>query len=848
MANRFTSAASDALGSAMAAARSLGHTYIGTEHMLLGLLSVEGAAKQILTARGASEEQTRAMIIEMAGSGSPTNVGPGDMTPRTKRLIESAARESARLGHSYIGTEHLLLAMLGEPDCVALRLLSAQGVGLGELSSDLGDFFRRGGGQGTDEQESEGAPGKGGEESALKKFGRDLTALARDGKIDPVIGREKETERVIQILSRRTKNNPCLIGEPGVGKTAVVEGLARRIAEGVVPETLEGKRIITLDIPGMIAGAKYRGEFEDRMKGVMKEVSEDKSIILFIDEIHTIIGAGAAEGAVDAANIIKPALARGDMQVIGATTISEYRAHIEKDAALERRFQSVSVGEPTPEEAVLILRGLRDKYEAHHKVKITDEAIDAAVKYSVRYIADRYLPDKAIDLIDEAASKVRIGALSAPAPIKELEEKLRAAAAEKEAAVSSQDFERAAEKRDEEKRLGEELETAKEGWKNRDEIKHLSIGESDIAEIVHAWTGIPVERLGEDESERLLHLEDELHHRIIGQKDAVSAVSRAIRRARVGLGDPRRPMGSFIFLGPTGVGKTELCKALAAAMFGDENAMIRIDMSEYMEKHSVSKMIGSPPGYVGFDDGGQLTEKIRRNPYSVVLFDEIEKAHPDVFNILLQILEDGILTDAKGRKVSFKNAIIIMTSNIGASSFTDRSAKLGFGGDGDKAGESDGERVREKVLEALRSTFRPELINRLDEIIIFDRLSAEEIESIARLMLGSVEKRLSERGITCEFSPEVVSVLAKEGTDPVYGARPMRRVIQSRVEDALSTEMLEGRITEGSRVRAVLDADGKTIVFRPIDETAATAATAAETAAATAEETSTASDGDSADA
>ena len=845
MANRFTSAASDALGSAMAAARSLGHTYIGTEHMLLGLLSVEGAAKQLLTARGASEEQTRAMIIEMAGSGSPTNVGPGDMTPRTKRLIESAARESARLGHSYIGTEHLLLAMLGEPDCVALSLLSAQGVGLGELSSDLGDFFRRGGGQGTDEQESEGAPGKGGEESALKKFGRDLTALARDGKIDPVIGREKETERVIQILSRRTKNNPCLIGEPGVGKTAVVEGLARRIAEGVVPETLEGKRIITLDIPGMIAGAKYRGEFEDRMKGVMKEVSEDKSIILFIDEIHTIIGAGAAEGAVDAANIIKPALARGDMQVIGATTISEYRAHIEKDAALERRFQSVSVGEPTPEEAVLILRGLRDKYEAHHKVKITDEAIDAAVKYSVRYISDRYLPDKAIDLIDEAASKVRIGALSAPAPIKELEEKLRAAAAEKEAAVSSQDFERAAEKRDEEKRLGEELEKAKEGWKNRDEIKHLSIGESDIAEIVHAWTGIPVERLGEDESERLLHLEDELHHRIIGQKDAVSAVSRAIRRARVGLGDPRRPMGSFIFLGPTGVGKTELCKALAAALFGDENAMIRIDMSEYMEKHSVSKMIGSPPGYVGFDDGGQLTEKIRRNPYSVVLFDEIEKAHPDVFNILLQILEDGILTDAKGRKVSFKNAIIIMTSNIGASSFTDRSAKLGFGGDGGKEGESDGERVREKVLEALRSTFRPELINRLDEIIIFDRLSAEEIESIARLMLSSVEKRLSERGITCEFSPEVVSVLAKEGTDPVYGARPMRRVIQSRVEDALSTEMLEGRITEGSRVRAVLDTDGKTIVFKPIDETAAPAA---ETAAATAEETSTASDGDSADA
>lgn len=625
----------------------------------------------------------------------------------------------------------------------------------------------------------------------LDQYGRNLTALAREGKIDPVIGRETETERVVQILSRRTKNNPCLIGEPGVGKTAVVEGLAQRIADGSVPETLTDKKIITLDIPGMIAGAKYRGEFEERMKGVMNEVMKDKSIILFIDEIHTIIGAGAAEGAVDAANILKPALARGDMQVIGATTITEYRKHIEKDAALERRFQSVMVGEPSPDEAILILKGLRDKYEAHHKVKITDEAIEAAVKYSVRYIGDRYLPDKAIDLIDEAASKLRISSYTAPDSIKELENKLKQISSEKEEAIGSQDFERAAKLRDEEKKLRDEIEKAKTEWKEGNNRDNLTIGDPEIAEVVTEWTGIPVKSLTEDEGTRLMHLEEELHSRIVGQSEAVNAVSRAIRRSRVGLKDPRRPMGSFIFLGPTGVGKTELCKALAEILFGDENAMIRVDMSEYMEKHSVSKMIGSPPGYVGFDEGGQLTEKIRRHPYSVVLFDEIEKAHPDVFNILLQILEDGILTDAQGRRVDFKNSIIIMTSNVGASGLMQKASALGFGGD--DTPKSEEARIHERVMASLRDTFKPEFLNRIDEIIVFSKLSDNEIKQIASLMLKSVEKRLETMNISISFDDDVIALLAREGTDPVYGARPMRREIQRRIEDALSTEILDGK-------------------------------------------------------
>ena len=701
--------------------------------------------------------------------------------------------------------------MLNEPDCVGIKLLSLQNVTTSDIAEDLTAFFRESAsGAGGEEPASAFSgerPGASGKEGGamLSQYGRDLTALAREGKLDPVIGRETETERVVQILSRRTKNNPCLIGEPGVGKTAVVEGLAQRIADGSVPETLTDKKIITLDIPGMIAGAKYRGEFEERMKGVMNEVMKDKSIILFIDEIHTIIGAGAAEGAVDAANILKPALARGDMQVIGATTINEYRKHIEKDAALERRFQSVMVGEPSPEEAELILKGLRDKYEAHHKVKITDEAIEAAVKYSVRYIGDRYLPDKAIDLIDEAASKLRISSYTAPDSIKELENKLKQISSEKEEAIGSQEFERAAKLRDEEKKLRDEIEKAKTEWKEGNNRDNLTIGESEIAEVVTEWTGIPVKSLTEDEGTRLMHLEEELHKRIVGQSEAVNAVSRAIRRSRVGLKDPRRPMGSFIFLGPTGVGKTELCKALAEILFGDENAMIRVDMSEYMEKHSVSKMIGSPPGYVGFDEGGQLTEKIRRHPYSEVLFDEIEKAHPDVFNILLQILEDGILTDAQGRRVDFKNSIIIMTSNVGASGLIQKASALGFGGD--DTPKSEDARIHERVMASLRETFKPEFLNRIDEIIVFSKLSDDEIKEIASLMLKSVEKRLDSMNISISFDDDVIALLAREGTDPVYGARPMRREIQRRIEDALSTEILDGKIAAGDSVQCRLDGD-----------------------------------------
>lgn len=812
MPNRFTKAASDVLNNAMSNARTLGHTYIGTEHILLGLLSVEnGVASKLLTNRGVTLEKTRELVSEIAGTGEPSDVGPGDMTPRTKRLIEIAARESMRLGQNYIGTEHILLAMLNEPDCVGIKLLSLQNVTTSDIAEDLTAFFRESAsGAGGEEPASAFSgerPGASGKEGGamLSQYGRDLTALAREGKLDPVIGRETETERVVQILSRRTKNNPCLIGEPGVGKTAVVEGLAQRIADGSVPETLTDKKIITLDIPGMIAGAKYRGEFEERMKGVMNEVMKDKSIILFIDEIHTIIGAGAAEGAVDAANILKPALARGDMQVIGATTINEYRKHIEKDAALERRFQSVMVGEPSPEEAELILKGLRDKYEAHHKVKITDEAIEAAVKYSVRYIGDRYLPDKAIDLIDEAASKLRISSYTAPDSIKELENKLKQISSEKEEAIGSQEFERAAKLRDEEKKLRDEIEKAKTEWKEGNNRDNLTIGESEIAEVVTEWTGIPVKSLTEDEGTRLMHLEEELHKRIVGQSEAVNAVSRAIRRSRVGLKDPRRPMGSFIFLGPTGVGKTELCKALAEILFGDENAMIRVDMSEYMEKHSVSKMIGSPPGYVGFDEGGQLTEKIRRHPYSVVLFDEIEKAHPDVFNILLQILEDGILTDAQGRRVDFKNSTIIMTSNVGASGLIQKASALGFGGD--DTPKSEDARIHERVMASLRETFKPEFLNRIDEIIVFSKLSDDEIKEIASLMLKSVEKRLDSMNISISFDDDVIALLAREGTDPVYGARPMRREIQRRIEDALSTEILDGKIAAGDSVQCRLDGD-----------------------------------------
>ena len=809
MSNRFTQKAQNTLNNSLRFAAEMGHTYIGSEHILLALLAeADSIASKLLTAKGLTVQQLKEEIATLSGLGSPSTVSPADMTPRTKRIIEGSAMESARHGQSYIGTEHLLLSLLNEKDSVGVQILEHLGISANELRREAEGLLGSGATQGGETQQKAGT--RGSNSAALAKaptlasFGRDLTALAKAGKIDPIIGRDAETERVIQILSRRQKNNPCLIGEPGVGKTAVVEGLAQKIADGAVPETLKDKAVITLDIAAMVAGAKYRGEFEERLKNVMEEVAKNPSIILFIDEIHTIVGAGAAEGAVDAANIIKPALARGEMQVIGATTIQEYRKHIEKDAALERRFQSVTVGEPSAEESVLILKGLRDKYEAHHKLKISDAAIEAAVNLSKRYIADRFLPDKAIDLIDEAASRLRISAHTSPPDLKETEERLASLSHEKEEAVSAQDFERAAALRDEEKTLRKSYEKAKKDWEATVQDKSLSVEECHIADVVTQWTGIPVSRLLEEEGERLLHLEEHLKGRVIGQDEAVSAVSRAIRRGRMGLKDPKRPIGSFIFLGPTGVGKTELCKALAELLFGDENAMIRMDMSEYMEKHSVSKLIGSPPGYVGFEEGGQLTEKIRRKPYSVVLFDEIEKAHPDVFNILLQVLEDGILTDSQGRKVDFKNTILIMTSNVGASAMTSPArATLGFGeSDTAPGGKA---QTDAKVMEALKATFRPEFLNRIDDIIIFNRLGEEDIQAIATLLLAEVKRRIEGIGIAIAFDDSVAALMAKEGFDPVYGARPLRRAIVRLVEDTFSGAMLEGRFKKGDRVTAKVD-------------------------------------------
>lgn len=807
MAIRFTEKAQQALASALDAASQMGHNYVGSEHLLLGLLAVEdGIASHYLEAKGVGIDDVKETVARLSGVGTPTQVSLADMTPRTKTILENALRVAQDAGHTLIGTEHLLLSLLSQRDCVAVRILESLNIPLSEVRSELSRFLR------TNPEEEEGdaddeeiGAGKDGSSSPLKTFGRDLTALAKAGKIDPVIGRVAETERVIQILSRRTKNNPCLIGEPGVGKTAVVEGLAERIVSGNVPETLKGKSIVTLDIASMIAGAKYRGEFEERFKGIMAEVKKNPSIILFIDEIHTMIGAGAAEGAVDAANIVKPALARGEMQVIGATTISEYRKHIEKDAALERRFQPVLVGEPTKEEAVEILKGLRDKYEAHHKLKISDEAIKAAVELSSRYIADRFLPDKAIDLVDEAASRLRISAHTSPKDLKELEDKLSATGEEKKKAIASQNFEEAARLRDEEEKLRKEYDEKKAAWEKANETASVVVSENDIADVVTQWTGIPVNKLLETEGDKLLHLEDLLKARVIGQDAAVEAVARAIRRGRMGLKDPKRPVGSFIFLGPTGIGKTELAKALADLLFGDPSAMIRLDMSEYMEKHSVSKLIGSPPGYVGYDDGGQLTEKIRRRPYSVVLFDEIEKAHPDVFNILLQVLEDGVLTDSQGRHVDFRNTVIILTSNVGASELAARKA-LGFTAGDEKAKDE----IRSRMMEALKATFRPEFLNRIDDIIIFNSLDAPQIEAIASLMLGDVKKRIEELGITITFDASVATLLAKEGFDPTYGARPLRRAVVRLVEDALSTELLEGKVKAGDTLLCRAE-DGKVI-------------------------------------
>ena len=803
----FTGKAQNALNRALYIASELGHTCVGSEHLLLGLLAEkESIAEKVLTERGVTYDKTRQILADNVGVGGKTHLSAADITPRTKKIIEQSASIAVGMGHGYIGTEHLLLAMCEEDECFAVRLIAEQGTSAADVKRDVTAYFGR------EDSEKGGGASSGGKKSDeglrdaqnLTQFGRNLCKMAKEGKIDPIIGRDNETARVIQILSRRTKNNPCLIGEPGVGKTAVVEGLAQRIVDGSVPDTLRDKVIVTLDISAMIAGAKYRGEFEERMKNVMEEVRRDPSIILFIDEIHTIIGAGGAEGAVDAANIIKPALARGEMQVIGATTIDEYRKHIEKDAALERRFQSVMVGEPTPEEAEQILFGLRDKYEAHHKLKISDEAISAAVKLSVRYISDRYLPDKAIDLIDEAASKKRIDSFTPTPDVRETEERLKKVTAEKEEAILGEDYEGAARLRDEEKRLTDEL-NKKRSAQTPDSSGDMSVEASDIADIVTSWTGIPVKKLAEEEGERLMKLDSILRERVVGQDEAVDAVARAIRRGRMGLKDPKRPIGSFIFLGPTGVGKTELSKVLADTMFGDENAMIRIDMSEYMEKHSVSKLIGSPPGYVGYEEGGQLTEKIRRRPYSVVLFDEIEKAHPDVFNILLQILEDGILTDAQGRRVDFKNTVIIMTSNAGVSELSSAPRKLGFTTDTEGEARDERERTRAALLDALKHTFKPEFFNRVDETIVFNKLTTEDIERITEIMLSEVKKRINALDITIDFDHEVVASLAKEGFDPTYGARPLRRAIVRRVEDSFSEAMLRGEVKSGDRVRAVLE-------------------------------------------
>lgn len=715
----FTEKANKSLNAAVKAAEDLGHTYIGSEHILLGLLSdTSTVAGAVLAAHNITYADIEEELKRSIGVGVPTELQPDDFTPRSKNILETSVAFARQMGQQLVGTEHVLLAIAREGSCSATLLLSRAGISMQDIVNDVSKALMGGtANAGTDNKDG----GKE-NESMLSQFGRDLTKLAKDGKIDPVIGRQKEIERVIQILSRRTKNNPCLIGEPGVGKTAIAEGLALKIVSGEVPELLKDKKIYSLDLTGMVAGTKYRGDFEERIKKVIDEVKNAKDVILFIDEVHTLIGAGSAEGAADAANILKPSLARGELQIIGATTIEEYRKHIEKDAALERRFQPVMVDEPSQEEAIEILKGIKDKYEAHHKVKITDEAIESAVKLSTRYIGDRYLPDKAIDLIDEAASRVRLRSYTAPSDLKELEDKKKSVEAEKLSAVNAQEFERAAALRDEERKLDKEIKDKKENWHDMAGKSHDEVTPADIADIVSSWTGVPVTQLSTEESDRLLHMEDELHRRIVGQDEAVEAVSRAIRRGRVGLKDPKKPIGSFIFLGPTGVGKTELCKALAAAMFGDENAMIRLDMSEYMEKHTVSRLIGSPPGYVGYDEGGQLTEKVRRKPYSVVLFDEIEKAHPDVFNMLLQILDDGVLTDGQGRRVDFKNCIIIMTSNVGAKLISQKQKAFGFAA-GAKELEQNEKEIKDAVMGELRNTFRPEFLNRVDDIIVFQRLT-----------------------------------------------------------------------------------------------------------------------------
>lgn len=807
MFDKFTERAQKSIGLAQEEARRLKHNYIGTEHILLGLLSEgEGVAAKALLNLGVELGKLRQKIESVVGVGKE-EVELQGITPRTKRVFELSFEEARKLNHNYVGTEHLLLALIREGEGVAAKVLLSMGVDVNKVYTQVLKLL---GSTGGTEAPKMGKPSGGNKKTpTLDKFGRDLTSMAREEKLDPVIGREKEIQRVIQVLSRRTKNNPCLIGEPGVGKTAIAEGLAQKIVDGNIPEILKDKRVVTLALASMLAGAKYRGEFEQRLTKVIDELTEAGNVILFIDEMHTIIGAGGAEGAIDASNILKPALARGEIQAVGATTLDEYKKHIEKDSALERRFQPIMVEEPSTEDTIEILKGLRDRYEAHHRVKITDEALKAAAELSHRYITDRFLPDKAVDLIDEAASRVRLDNATQPEDLHDLEEKLEKLQKEKEEAVSNQNYEKAAKLRDEEKGILEEIENRKENWKaNINE--NSAVGEEEIANVVSTWTGIPVNKLAQEESDRLLNMEKILHKRVIGQDEPIISVSRAIRRARVGLKDPNKPIGSFIFLGPTGVGKTELTKALAESLFGDENAMIRVDMSEYMEKHSVAKLVGSPPGYVGYDEGGQLTEKIRRKPYSVILFDEIEKAHPDVFNILLQMLDDGRLTDAKGRTVDFKNTVIIMTSNVGASRIKN-TKPLGFAHAADDTKKNEYERMKENIMNELRRQFRPEFLNRIDDIIVFHQLEKEHIKQIVDLMISELTKRLSDLNISIEITEAAKDYLADKGYDVEYGARPLKRVITKMIEDKLSEEILMGKISKEDDI--LVDVDKEKLIF-----------------------------------
>ena len=822
MIDRFTEKARAAIELAAEAAEELGHGYVGTEHLLLGLLQEgTGVAARVLEECGVREEKVMDLVSQLISPGQTARVAePNTYTPSARRVIENSYREAVRFKASLIGTEHLLIAMIRESDCVATRLLNTMGISIQRLYVDLLAAMGEDAPSGHEEfggrqAAQSGARGRT-STPTLDSYSRDLTALAREGKLDPVIGRRQEIQRVVQILSRRTKNNPCLIGEPGVGKTAVVEGLAQMIAEGDVPETISEKRVLTLDLSGMVAGSKYRGEFEERIKRVLSEVMEDGEVLLFIDEIHTIIGAGGAEGAIDASNILKPSLARGEIQLIGATTIEEYRKYIEKDAALERRFQPVTVEEPSEDEAYEILKGLRGRYEDHHKVTITDEALRAAVRLSSRYINDRFLPDKAIDLIDEASSKLRLTVFVEPEEIKSLENDIALLEKQKEQAIAAENYEKAGEIKKKQQKKRERIEKVRDRWQKEKTTRRLVVGEGEIADVVSGWTKIPVRKLEEEESERLKRLESILHERVVGQEEAVSAVAKAIRRGRVGLKDPKRPIGSFLFLGPTGVGKTELCKALAEAMFGTENALIRVDMSEYMEKHSVSKMIGSPPGYVGYDEGGQLSEKVRRNPYSVILFDEIEKAHPDVFNILLQVLDDGHITDAQGRKIDFKNTILIMTSNAGAENIISPK-RLGF-----TSVDDDAEKYRfmkDRVMEEVKRIFKPEFINRVDEIIVFHPLSRDNMKDIVDIMLRTINKRTKQQmGIELSVTDDGKAYLIEKGYDEKFGARPLRRTIQSQVEDQLAEKILDGAVKEGDMVEITGGPDGLVFSAKQLQE------------------------------